>query len=49
MSGEFADTRYASAGAHPAPSVYVPSDRWRFTVGHPHRATHAHRFGVPVC
>jgi hypothetical protein len=49
MSGEFADTRYASAGAHAAPSVYVPSDRWRFTVGHPHRATHAHRSGVPAC
>jgi hypothetical protein len=49
MSGEFADTRYASTGARPAPSVYIPSDRWRFTPQHPHRTTHAHRFGAPVC
>ena len=49
MSGEFADTRYASTGARTAPSVYVPSDRWRFTVGHPHRATHAHRFAASAC
>jgi hypothetical protein len=49
MSGEFANTRYASTGARSAPSVYVPSDRWRFTPQHPHRATHAHRFGAPAC
>ena len=29
MSGEFAQTHFASAGAHFAPSIYVPSDRWR--------------------
>jgi len=29
MSGEFAQTHFASAGAHSAPSIYLPSDRWR--------------------
>ena len=29
MSGEFAHTHFASSGAYSAPSIYVPSDRWR--------------------
>jgi hypothetical protein len=29
MSGDFAQTHFAAAGAHSAPSIYVPSDRWR--------------------
>lgn len=48
MSGDFADTHYASSGRHPAPSIYVPSERWRFTppgIRHPVRA---HRIGILV-
>jgi hypothetical protein len=31
MSGDFADRDFAALSVGRAPSVYIPSDRWRFT------------------
>jgi hypothetical protein len=49
MSGEFANIRYAAIGAQSAPSIYIPSDGWRFTPRRLHRATLTQRAGGPAC
>ena len=40
MSGEFAHRMFADAGAVRAPSIFIPSDRWRAESPGTHRAHH---------
>jgi hypothetical protein len=40
MSGEFAHRLFADADAVCAPSVFIPSDRWRPGIPRTHRAHH---------
>ncbi len=44
MSGDFAARRLADAGALRAPSIYIPSDRWRFRLP----GARAHRLLTPA-